>query len=270
MELLQWRLVVETVISRSFCRKWALNKSFHIKCILPSQRRQTVFLQRTGWSASHQQTIQTTPWLWAEQEVWLLPRCPVDTVRHTAPVTQLPLDFSMQAVCLVVYLEEEGLQLPTVFPTVLLGEDHSVRWDAVVRHPAVALQHPDHDVRKTVLRLNDRRRGMVHCCFFNHVSNWTLVQITQPSAADPQSQPIITSSTIVLSLLAQSSACSNTVESSVASPCLRASAAATICCRCKVRMCLKLRSRGFAHCQCSREGSSSLEKEETRSSRGSV
>ena len=61
-------------------------------------------------------------------------------------------------VCECVYLEEDSLQLSAVFPTVLLGEDDSVCWDAVVRHPAVALQHPDHDVWKTVLRLRERRR----------------------------------------------------------------------------------------------------------------
>lgn len=55
------------------------------------------------------------------------------------------------------YLEEDGLQLPTVFPTMLLGEDHSVCWDAVVGHPTVALQHPYHDVWKTVLRLGERQ-----------------------------------------------------------------------------------------------------------------
>lgn len=59
-------------------------------------------------------------------------------------------------VCLCAYFEEDGLQLPAVFPTVLLGEDDGVRWDAVVRHPAVALQHPDHDVWEAVLRLGDR------------------------------------------------------------------------------------------------------------------
>ncbi len=71
----------------------------------------------------------------------------------------------------------------------------------------------------------------------------------------------LTSSAMVLSLLAQSSACSSTVESSVAGPCFRASAAATICCRWRVRMCLNERSRGVAHCHWSRDGSSSLEKE---------
>lgn len=59
-------------------------------------------------------------------------------------------------VCWCAYFEEDGLQLPAVFPTVLLGEDDGVRWDAVVRHPAVALQHPDHDVWEAVLRLGDR------------------------------------------------------------------------------------------------------------------
>lgn len=52
-----------------------------------------------------------------------------------------------------MYLEEDGLQLPAVFPTVLLREDYSVHWDAVVGHPALTLQHPYHNVWKTVLRL---------------------------------------------------------------------------------------------------------------------
>lgn len=70
----------------------------------------------------------------------------------------------------------------------------------------------------------------------------------------------LTSSARLLSLLAQSSACSSTVDSSVAGPCLRASAAETICCRWRTRMCLSERSRGVAHCQWSREGSSSLKR----------
>lgn len=76
-----------------------------------------------------------------------------------------------------------------------------------------------------------------------------------------QSDKSLTSSAIVLSRLAQSSACSSTAESSVAGPCLKASAAATICCRWRVRTCLKERSRGVAHCHWSREGSSSLRRE---------
>lgn len=73
----------------------------------------------------------------------------------------------------------------------------------------------------------------------------------------------LTSSARVLSLLAQSSACSRTNVSSVSGPCFRAKAAWTICCRCNVRMCLRERSRGVAHCHWSRDGSSWLDTENT-------
>lgn len=63
---------------------------------------------------------------------------------------------------------------------------------------------------------------------------------------------------MVLSLLAQSSVCSITVESSVAGPCFKAFAAATICCRWKARRRLREWSSGVAHCHFLREGSSSL------------
>jgi len=54
-----------------------------------------------------------------------------------------------------VYLEKDGLQLSTVFSKVLLREEDCVCWDAVVRHPAVTLQHPYHNVWKTVLGLRE-------------------------------------------------------------------------------------------------------------------
>ena len=60
-------------------------------------------------------------------------------------------------VCQHVHLEENVLQLSTVFPTVVLGEEDRVRRDAVIRHPAVALQHPYHDVWETVLGLKQQR-----------------------------------------------------------------------------------------------------------------
>lgn len=40
----------------------------------------------------------------------------------------------------------------------LLGEEHSVCWDAVVGHPTVTLQHPNHDVWEAVLRLDEGSR----------------------------------------------------------------------------------------------------------------
>lgn len=86
-------------------------------------------------------------------------------------------------------------------------------------------------------------------------------QISRASDSNCSSLFKRTSSVMVLSLLAQSSACSSIVESSVSGPCLRASAAAAICCRWRVRTCLSERSRGVAHCHWSSEGSSSLGKE---------
>lgn len=62
-----------------------------------------------------------------------------------------------------MYLEEDGLQLPAVFPTVLLREDYSVHWDAVVGHPALTLQHPYHNVWKTVLRLETENKCTRFC-----------------------------------------------------------------------------------------------------------
>lgn len=64
--------------------------------------------------------------------------------------------------CESVHLKEDGLQLPTVFPTVLLREEDRVCWDAVVGHPAVALQHPYHYVWETVLRLGEGHRARVN------------------------------------------------------------------------------------------------------------
>lgn len=61
-----------------------------------------------------------------------------------------------------MHLKEDGLQLPTVFPTMLLREEDRVCWDAVVGHPAVALQHPYHYVRETVLRLGEGHRAHVN------------------------------------------------------------------------------------------------------------
>lgn len=62
--------------------------------------------------------------------------------------------------CLRVHLEKNVLQLSAVFSAVLLGEEDGVCWDAVVRHPAVALQHPYHYVWKTVLGLRHRKRDI--------------------------------------------------------------------------------------------------------------
>lgn len=55
-----------------------------------------------------------------------------------------------------MYLQEDVLQLSTVFPRILLAIYHCVCRDAIVRHPVVTLQHPHHDVWKTVLRLRYR------------------------------------------------------------------------------------------------------------------
>lgn len=60
----------------------------------------------------------------------------------------------MSLLCVCVYLEEDSLQLSTVFSTILLGENDCVCRDAVVGHPAVPLQHPYHYVWKAVLRLD--------------------------------------------------------------------------------------------------------------------
>lgn len=59
----------------------------------------------------------------------------------------------------LAYLHENGLQLATVFATVALGEEHLVGRDAVVGHPAVPLEHTDHDVRQTVLGLEHKGKG---------------------------------------------------------------------------------------------------------------
>lgn len=150
-------------------------------------------------------------------------------------------------VCVCKHLEKDALQLSAVFPTVLLREEDCVRWDAVIRNPAVALQHPDHNVWKAVLRL----RHKTHCQVF------TFNLLIRPTTFWLAGLAL-TSSAIVLSLLAQSSACSSTKESSVSGPCFSVSAAAMICCRWRLRMCLSERSRGVAHCHWSRAGSSSL------------
>lgn len=54
-----------------------------------------------------------------------------------------------------VCLKEDGLQLSTVSPRMLLGEENGVCRDAVVRHTPVALQHPNYDVWEAVLRLDE-------------------------------------------------------------------------------------------------------------------
>lgn len=64
--------------------------------------------------------------------------------------------FPAERLCVCVYLQKEALQLSAVLPAVLLGEEDAVRWDAVVRHPAVALQHPDDDVWEAVLGLEQK------------------------------------------------------------------------------------------------------------------
>lgn len=55
-----------------------------------------------------------------------------------------------------IYLHEDGLQLAAVLPTVALGEEHLVGRDAVIRHPAIPLEHPDNYIRQTVLGLTKR------------------------------------------------------------------------------------------------------------------
>lgn len=67
-------------------------------------------------------------------------------------------------VCISVYLEEDSLQLSTVFSTILLREDDCVCRDAVIGHPAVPLQHPYHNVWKAVLRLDGRYRPPISHC----------------------------------------------------------------------------------------------------------
>ena len=45
-----------------------------------------------------------------------------------------------------------------MLPTVALGEEHLVGWDAVVCHPPVTLKHPDHYVWQAVLGLPEAMR----------------------------------------------------------------------------------------------------------------
>lgn len=82
--------------------------------------------------------------------------------KHSQSVSKTLFQKDRVCVCMCIYLEEDSLQLSAVFPAVLLGEDHSVCWDAVVCYPAVTLQHPYDNVWKTVLRLGERHRGHIN------------------------------------------------------------------------------------------------------------